>query len=59
MPDETLENWLAKEIKDAENDYGMYHSYRRGESIGGSMALARLRALKDVSDKINELWGSR
>lgn len=57
MPDETLEIWLAKEIKDAENDYGMYHSYRQGESIGGTMALTRLRALKEVSDKIAELWG--
>ena len=57
MTDETLENWLAKEIKDAENVYGMYHSYRQGESIGGTIALTRLRALKDVNEKIAELWG--
>jgi hypothetical protein len=58
MSDETLEGWLAKEIKDAENVYGMYHSYRQGESIGGTMALTRLRALKDVNEKIIELWGT-
>jgi hypothetical protein len=57
VADETLESWLAKEIKDAENLYGMYHSYREGESIGGTIAVTRLRALKDVSEKITELWG--
>lgn len=57
MTNETLEGWLAKEITDAENLYGMYHSYREGESIGGTIAITRLRTLKDVSEKITELWG--
>lgn len=59
MPDETIETWLAREIKDAENLYGMYHSYREGESIGGTIALTRLRALKEMDEKIAELWGTR
>jgi hypothetical protein len=58
MADETLETWLAKEITDAENTYGMYHSYRQGESIGGTIALTRLRALMEVNEKIAELWGT-
>lgn len=59
MPDETLEGWLEREMKDAENTWGMYRSYRQEENVGGVIALTRLRALKDVSDKIAELWGSR
>lgn len=57
MTDETLESWLAKEIKDAETVYDMYRSYRQSESRDAMVTLSRLHALEEVRSKIGELWG--
>lgn len=59
MTDETLEMWLHEQINDAENTVGMYRSYHRGEDPDAIAARARLQTLKDVQDKIQELWGVR
>lgn len=53
---ETLEGWLLKEIKDAENVVEIYRSYRQGENPDAMAARARLHALEDVSRKVQELW---
>lgn len=55
MADETFECWLAGEIRSAENEDGMNRSYHRDRSV----TLARLSALRDVRDKIEELWGTK
>lgn len=53
--DETLDRWLDQQIEYAENAVGMQRSYRHPFEV----EKARLDALKEVRDKMRELWGER
>jgi hypothetical protein len=58
--DETLDGWLKKEITDMENVVQMYRSYRQSELHPDALrAIARLNALQDVKNKMQELWIGR
>lgn len=53
MHDETLDGWLEQQIEYAKNERGMLRSYRRDTGVID----ARLGALKEVREKMRELWG--
>lgn len=51
--DETIESWLTEQIQYAEHADGMMRSYRQDRTA----TTVRLSTLKEVRDKIAELWG--
>jgi hypothetical protein len=52
--DETLDEWLDQQIEYAENAVGMNRSYK----VNADVERARRDALKEVREKMRELWGA-
>lgn len=57
MTDETLDGWLDAQIEFADNEIGMLRSYRKDDTRQYGEALGRRNALKEVREKLAELWG--